>query len=145
DPARSPRGRLAGDLFVGVHSGGVRSDRTMYGPVAGRRGAGGYVAAARAPSGSMPACSPPPCGRGCRRDATSYRVAVRGLHTRALRVDPVTTSEDDRDCTEGRSRRACEERGGSSGQGSGTVLQSIGWYGPAEPLLKKSPSVSNLI
>jgi len=40
--------RLAGDLFVGVYSGGVRSDRTMYVPgVEGRRRDGGDVAAAR--------------------------------------------------------------------------------------------------
>src|SRR5262245_6884004 len=50
--------RLAGDLLVGVRSGSVRTDRTMYGPVAGRRGAGGYVAAARAYTG--------PCGNGSR-------------------------------------------------------------------------------
>jgi len=42
---------MAGDLLVGVHSGGVQPDRTMYGPAAGRRGDGGHVAAARAYTG----------------------------------------------------------------------------------------------
>jgi hypothetical protein len=49
---------MAGDLLVGVHSGGVHTDRTMYGTVAGRRGDGGYVAAARAYIS--------PCGNGTR-------------------------------------------------------------------------------
>ena len=57
-PRALPSEAEAGDLLVGVHSGGVHIDRTMYGSVAGRRGDGGYVVPARA--------YPGPCGNGTR-------------------------------------------------------------------------------
>ena len=55
-PRALPRGRMAGELLVGLYAVGVHTDRTMYGPVAGRRRAGGEVAAAR--RAALPAYRP---------------------------------------------------------------------------------------
>jgi len=39
DPARSPRGRLAGDLLVGLYAGGVQTEWTTFTRVRSRTGA----------------------------------------------------------------------------------------------------------
>src|SRR5262249_25949596 len=87
--------RLAGDLLVGVHSGGVRTDRTMYGPVAGRRPAGlarALVGARRrphrhpaVPSGFSRTNPPVEDGRNCRQGCDRVLIARRRDAAEALR------------------------------------------------------------
>ena len=73
---------MAGDLFVGVCSGGVQTDRTMYGPVAGRRSDGGHVA--RSP---RPRVLPEAWPRGARRRSSDQLLVVTLLRYRMTITD----------------------------------------------------------